>query len=96
MAVAGQSVTIVLADAVDASRGTLLVSPREAALVSERLDARMFCIGDVPLQAGATVLLKLGAATATATVETIRRAHRSGYGRRRGGAGRSRRTTSAR
>jgi sulfate adenylyltransferase subunit 1 len=69
---AGQSVTLVLADALDASRGDVIAAAGATPVVAERLDARLFWIEDEPLRAGAALLLKLGTATVTATVETIR------------------------
>lgn len=70
-AVRGQSVVITVADDVDISRGDVLAAPEQAPLVSHRIDARLFWIGDRAIEQGTRLQLKLGAANATAVVEAI-------------------------
>ncbi len=69
---AGQSVTLVLADALDASRGDVVAAAGATPAVAEWLTARVFWTRDGPLRQGAVLALKLGAATVSATVEAIR------------------------
>jgi sulfate adenylyltransferase subunit 1 len=70
-AIVGESVTIVLDDAVDVSRGAILASSDVPASVADRLRARVFCTGETALEAGVPVLLKLGTATVTARIDTV-------------------------
>jgi sulfate adenylyltransferase subunit 1 len=70
-AVRGQSVVITVADDVDISRGDVLAAPEHAPLVSHRIDARLFWIGDRAIARDTRLQLKLGAANAAAVVETI-------------------------
>ncbi|GJD47350.1 Sulfate adenylyltransferase subunit 1 [Methylobacterium crusticola] len=68
-AIAGQSVTLVLEDEVDASRGSVIAAADRAPRVTDRLDARLFWTGEADLVPGATLLAKIGAVTASAVVE---------------------------
>lgn len=72
-AVAGQSVTLTLADEVDASRGDVIAAADAPPLVSDRLSARLFWMAEEALQPGRTYHLKLGTAAVGATVEAVRR-----------------------
>ena len=69
-AVPGQSVTITLADEVDASRGSLLVGGRRPAL-SDALDARLFWMAKTPLRPGDSYLAKLGTLTAPVVLRSV-------------------------
>ena len=71
-AIAGQSVTLVLADEVDASRGSVIAAAGQAPLVSDRLDVRLFWANETELKPGATYLAKVGTVTANAVVEVVR------------------------
>jgi len=64
----GQSVTLTLADDVDVSRGDMIVDAAAPATVSDRLDARIFWMGQGTLAPGGRYLIKLGTAGAAATV----------------------------
>ncbi|CAA2143236.1 MULTISPECIES: sulfate adenylyltransferase subunit CysN [Methylobacterium] len=70
-AVEGQSVTLVLADEIDASRGSVIVTADAPMRVSDRFDARLFWAAETELLPGATLLAKIGTVTVNATVTTI-------------------------
>ncbi|SFV17380.1 sulfate adenylyltransferase subunit 1 [Methylobacterium sp. 174MFSha1.1] len=71
-AIAGQSVTLVLADEVDASRGSVIAAAAQVPLVSDRLEVRLFWANEAELTPGATYLAKVGTVTANAVVEAVR------------------------
>ncbi|AWN41599.1 sulfate adenylyltransferase subunit CysN [Methylobacterium durans] len=71
-AVEGQSVTLVLADEVDASRGAVIAAQNAPMQVSDTLDTRLFWAAETELQPGATLLAKIGTVTVNATVSAIR------------------------
>lgn len=64
---AGQSVTLTLADQFDASRGDMIADADRTPAVTERIGARVFWMGERPLQPGQKYLAKLGTRTVTAT-----------------------------
>src|SRR5436309_1084613 len=66
---AGRSVTVTLADEIDASRGDVIADAGQAPLVAERLQARVVWVGKEPLAGGRSYLIKLGTCSAKATVE---------------------------
>lgn len=67
-AVAGQSITLTLADEIDCSRGDVIVSADDPAEVSDQFQARILWMSEAPLLPGRRYLLKIGAKTVTATV----------------------------
>jgi len=67
-AIAGQSVTLTLADEIDASRGDALVAADDPAEVSDQFQVRILWMSEAPLLPGRRYLLKIGAKTVTATV----------------------------
>ncbi|GJE58458.1 sulfate adenylyltransferase subunit CysN [Methylobacterium trifolii] len=67
-----QSVTLVLADQVDASRGNVIVASDRPMRISDSLDVRLFWAAETPLAPGATLLAKIGTVTVNATVSAIR------------------------
>ena len=67
-AVAGQSITLTLADEVDSSRGDVIVSADSPAEVSDQFQVRVLWMSDTPLLPGRRYLLKIGAKTVTATI----------------------------
>jgi sulfate adenylyltransferase large subunit len=69
-AVAGQSVTLVLEDEIDVSRGDMLTSAAEPAQIAAAFDAKVLWMAEQPLRAGHPCLLKLGAKTVSATPDT--------------------------
>ena len=64
---AGQSVTLTLADQIDASRGDMIADADRTPAVTGRIGARVFWMGERPLQPGQKYLAKLGTRTVTAT-----------------------------
>ena len=70
-AISGQSITLLLADDVDASRGSVLAAPESPLRVTDRIAARLFWASEAPLAAGETFWVKIGTATVNAVVESI-------------------------
>ncbi|MDZ3824524.1 MAG: sulfate adenylyltransferase subunit CysN, partial [Pseudoxanthomonas sp.] len=71
-AVAGQAVTVVLADAVDASRGDLIAAAGDPPEVADQFAAHLLWMAEKPLYPGRRYWLSLGTRTATAQVTEIR------------------------
>ncbi len=69
--VAGQSLTITLADEVDVSRGDMLVHAENLPRVGELFDARIVWMNERPLLPGRQYDLKLAATEMPATPETL-------------------------
>ncbi len=67
-AIAGQSVTLTLADEIDASRGDAIVTADDPTEVSDQFQVRILWMNEAPLLPGRRYLLKIGAKTVTATV----------------------------
>ena len=67
-AVAGQSVTLTLADAVDCSRGDVIASAADAPEVADQFEATLVWMDEHELLPGRGYWLKLGTQTVTATV----------------------------
>nr|WP_321440152.1 sulfate adenylyltransferase subunit CysN [uncultured Hyphomonas sp.] len=67
-AIAGQSVTLTLADEIDASRGDAIVTADDPTEVSDQFQVRVLWMNEAPLLPGRRYLLKIGAKTVTATV----------------------------
>lgn len=67
----GRSVTLVLADDVDVSRGDLLASPADAPTPVSELEATVCWLAEAPLRPGARLLLKHGTRTTQAVVTAI-------------------------
>jgi len=63
LAVAGQSVTLVLADEVDVSRGDVMASAAALPEVSDQFEANLVWMSDEPMLPGRPYLMKIGAAT---------------------------------
>ncbi|MBK1615023.1 adenylyl-sulfate kinase [Rubrivivax gelatinosus] len=68
VAVAGQSVTLTLADEVDISRGDVISSAEAPAEVADQFECSIVWMADEPLLPGRPYLLKLGTRTVSATV----------------------------
>ncbi len=71
---AGTAVTLVLDREIDVSRGDVIVAAgaaQPAVRVRTSLEARVLVTGQAALTPGATYLLRLGTASANATVETV-------------------------
>ena len=70
-AIAGQSITVLLRDEIDAGRGEVLAHPGQAPRVVTELTADLCWLADRPLQAGARVLVKHGTRTVRAIVTEL-------------------------
>jgi bifunctional enzyme CysN/CysC len=67
-AIAGQSVTITLADELDVSRGDVLAAATDAPAVADRFDTHLVWMGEEPLRPGRPYLLKIGTRTVGARI----------------------------
>ena len=65
----GAAITLVLADAVDVSRGDMIVAADARPMVANRLDARLLWSADRPLDPAREYLVRLGTATAHARLD---------------------------
>jgi len=71
-AVAGQSVTLTLADEIDASRGDVISTGENPAGAADQFETTIVWMHEEPMLAGRPYLLKLGTRTVTATITSIR------------------------
>jgi sulfate adenylyltransferase subunit 1 len=71
-ATAGTSVTLLLDDDIDISRGDLIAGAQDPPVVTDELDATLAWLADKPLRPGARVLVKHGARTVAAIVSELR------------------------
>lgn len=71
-AVAGQSVTLTLADEIDASRGDVISTSENPAGAADQFETTIVWMHEEPMLAGRPYLLKLGTRTVTATITSIR------------------------
>ena len=69
-AVAGQSVTLCLADEIDCSRGDVITKAEEPTQVADQFEATIVWMNDESLVPGRPYFLKIGAQTVTARVQT--------------------------
>lgn len=67
-AVAGQSVTLTLADEVDISRGDVISTIDAPASVADQFEATIIWMNEQPMLGGRSYLLKIGGKTVTATL----------------------------
>ena len=65
----GAAVTVVLADAVDVSRGDMIVAADARPHLADRLEARLLWSAERPLDPGREYLVKLGTTTASARLD---------------------------
>jgi bifunctional enzyme CysN/CysC len=70
--VAGQSVTLTLADEIDVSRGDVLAASETPPAVANQFEATIIWMHDEPLLQGRAYLLKIGTKTVSATVAPIK------------------------
>jgi sulfate adenylyltransferase subunit 1 len=70
-AAAGRSITLVLADDLDISRGDVIAAAENAPVPTDELDATLAWLSEKPLRSGARVLVKHGARTVQAFVEEL-------------------------
>jgi len=71
-AVAGQAVTLTLADEIDVSRGDVIAAAAEPAQVGDQFEATVVWMADEPLLRGRTYLMRVGTKTVTATVAPLK------------------------
>jgi len=71
-ALAGQSVTLVLEDEIDVSRGDMLAAAAAPAAVSDLFEATVVWMSEEPMLPGRPYLLKCGTRTVTATVAPLK------------------------
>ena len=71
-AVAGDAVTLVLADELDVARGDLLVRPRERPEVADQFAAHVIWMGEEPLLPGRSYWLRTGTRCVPASVTTLK------------------------
>ncbi|PZU83470.1 MAG: sulfate adenylyltransferase [Chelatococcus sp.] len=73
-AVAGQPVTITLADQLDISRGDVVVADARRPVLHRRLTARLLWTGETPMSAEDRYVLKLATTTAAASIAELHHA----------------------
>jgi bifunctional enzyme CysN/CysC len=71
-AVAGQSITITLADEIDVSRGDLIVAADQPAEVADQFEATVVWMNETPLLPGRSYFMKIGTRMATATISPLK------------------------
>jgi bifunctional enzyme CysN/CysC len=71
-AIAGQSITLVLEDEVDISRGDVISTLESPAEVADQFEATLVWMQDEPLMPGRAYLMKIGTRTVTATITDIK------------------------
>ena len=71
-ALRGDSVTLVLEDEVDVSRGDVLVAAQDAPEVADQFEARLLWLHERPMAPGRPYLMKLATRELTATVTAIK------------------------
>jgi bifunctional enzyme CysN/CysC len=71
-AVAGQAVTLTLADEIDISRGNVICTTLAPAEVADQFEATLVWMHDEPLLPGRPYLVKIGTQTVTASVTDIK------------------------
>jgi bifunctional enzyme CysN/CysC len=71
-AIAGQAVTLTLADELDVSRGDLISAAAAPAEVAEQFEAIILWMGDQPMLRGRTYLMKIGVKAVAATITPLK------------------------
>jgi bifunctional enzyme CysN/CysC len=71
-AIAGQAITLTLADEVDISRGDVLSQPHQPATVADQFDAEIVWMSEEPLYPGRSYLLKIATQTVNVNVSKIK------------------------
>ena len=71
-AVAGQSVTVTLADEIDVSRGDMISAASAAAEVADQFETTIIWMADEPMLPGRPYLLKIGARTVNAQIGDLK------------------------
>src|SRR3546814_12572018 len=70
-AVAGQSITLTLADELDCSRGDLIAAADAPPEIADQFEATIVWMGEEPLLPGRSYWLKIGAPTLIASVNEL-------------------------
>ena len=70
--VAGQSVTLTLADEIDCSRGDVICSAESPAEVSDQFETTLVWMNETSMQPGRSYLMKIGTKTVTASITTLK------------------------
>jgi bifunctional enzyme CysN/CysC len=71
-AVAGQSVTLTLADEIDVSRGDVIAGVSAPPRVGEQFEATLVWMAEEPMLRGRSYLMRAGTATASATISPLK------------------------
>ena len=71
-AVAGQSITLTLTDEIDISRGDVIAKADDRPEVARQFEATLVWMADEPMLPGRNYLLRIGNASATATVAPLK------------------------
>ncbi len=71
-AIAGQSVTLTLADEIDCSRGDVIAAAADAPEASDQFETTLIWMSDEPALPGRAYWLKIGARTVSATITEIK------------------------
>ena len=71
-AAAGESVTLTLEDEIDVGRGSVLAAVGDPPAVADQFEARLLWMGDAPLVAGRSYILKIHASEVRAAVTVIK------------------------
>jgi len=71
-AVAGQSITLTLDDAIDISRGDMIATADACAEVADQFEATLVWMSEQPMLRGRTYSMKVGARTVSATVAPLK------------------------
>jgi bifunctional enzyme CysN/CysC len=71
-AVAGQSITIVLTDEIDVSRGDLIAAADSPAEVADQFEATVVWMDEEPMLRGRSYSMKIGTKTVTATIAPLK------------------------
>ena len=66
----GQSITITLADEIDVTRGDVISAANDAAEIADQFETTLVWLGDEPMLAGRSYLLKIGTRTVGAVFAT--------------------------
>jgi len=72
LAVAGQSITLTLADEIDISRGDVIAAADSPPEVASQFEATIVWMDDRPMLRGRTYLMKIGTRTANATIAPLK------------------------
>ena len=72
LAVAGQSITLTLADDLDVSRGDLLAHPDQPPGVADQFEATIIWMGEKPMLPGREYLMRIGGKTVTAAIAPLK------------------------